>query len=74
MSSCEFSYEYNSGFVAYLTGEQAMSISGSIPSDLKSINSQDILRPDDGTAQLEKIKQEIAEGEQSMDCGEAIGK
>lgn len=51
-----------------------MSISGSIPSDLKSINSQDILRPDDGTAQLEKIKQEIAEGEQSMDCGEAIGR
>ena len=50
-----------------------MSTSGSLPSDLKNISSTGLLRPDDGTAQLDKIKQEIAEGEHSMDCADGIG-
>ncbi len=47
-----------------------MSTSGSLPSDLKGMDSTDILRPSDGTAQLEHIKQQgtLLSGEQSMDC------
>lgn len=72
--SCNFpsfvdsSYHTNSG-----GGEQAMSLSGSIPSDLKSLKSDDILMPSDGTAQLDRIKQEMVDGVQSMECADSIG-
>ena len=52
-----------------------MSISGSIPSDLKRVLTVRIFCDQMmGPHNLKKIKQEIAEGEQSMDCGEAIGR